>query len=105
MLTNWAVSANRFFSAVVRIQRDRGHRVVDTGPYRLVRHPGYLGSMIHMPGAALALGSMWALPLVAAVAAVMVARTALEDRTLRAELGGYEEYSRRVRFRLMPGLW
>jgi protein-S-isoprenylcysteine O-methyltransferase Ste14 len=105
MLTNRAVAANRFFSAVVRIQRDRGHQVVDTGPYRMVRHPGYLGSLVYMPGAALALGSWWGLVPVAAVSVVMIGRTALEDRTLRAELEGYEAYCRRVRYRLLPGLW
>jgi protein-S-isoprenylcysteine O-methyltransferase Ste14 len=104
-LTNSAVASNRFFSAVVRIQRDRGHSVVDTGPYRLVRHPGYLGSLIHMPGVALALGSWWALAVVAAVSAVIIVRTALEDRTLGAELEGYSEYARRVRYRLLPGVW
>ncbi len=104
-LTNWAVASNRFFSAVVRIQRDRGHHVVDAGPYRLVRHPGYLGSLIYMPGVALALGSWWALAVVAAISAVLVLRAALEDRTLCAELEGYPEYAGRVRYRLLPGVW
>jgi protein-S-isoprenylcysteine O-methyltransferase Ste14 len=104
-VTHRAVAANRFFSSVIRIQRDRDHRVVDTGPYRFVRHPGYLGSLVHMPGAALMLESWWALLVVAAVAIVVVARTSLEDRTLRAELDGYVEYARRVRFRLVPGIW
>lgn len=104
-LTNWAVAVNRFFSAVVRIQRDRGHHVVDAGPYRMVRHPGYLGSLIHMPGLALALGSWWALAVVGAISALIVVRTALEDRTLRAELEGYAEYAGRVRYRLLPGVW
>jgi len=105
VLTNWAVSVNRFFSALVRIQLDRGHHVVDEGPYRFVRHPGYLGSLIHMPGVALALGSLRGLVLVAAVIIVMIVRTALEDRTLRAELEGYAEYTRKVRYRLLPGVW
>ena len=104
-LTHRAVAANRFFSAIVRIQSDRGHQVVDRGPYRFVRHPGYLGSIIHMPGAALMLGSWWSLLLVALVEVVMVVRTALEDRTLRAELDGYAAYAQRVRYRLVPGLW
>ncbi len=104
-LTNWALSANRFFSALVRIQRDRGHHVVDSGPYRIVRHPGYIGSIVHMPGAALALGSLWGLLLVTCVDGVVIVRTGLEDRTLRAELEGYAEYSRRVRYRLLPGIW
>ncbi len=104
-LTNWAVASNRFFSAVVRIQRDRGHHVVDAGPYGLIRHPGYLGSLIYMPGAALALGSWWALAVVAAISAVFIVRTELEDRTLCAELEGYAEYAGRVRYRLLPGVW
>jgi protein-S-isoprenylcysteine O-methyltransferase Ste14 len=104
-LSNWAVASNRFFSALIRIQRDRGHHVVDSGPYRLVRHPGYLASLVHMPGVALALGSWWALAVVGAVGAVIVVRTALEDRTLHAELEGYQEYASRVRYRLLPGVW
>jgi protein-S-isoprenylcysteine O-methyltransferase Ste14 len=105
MLTNTAVAANRFFSALVRIQHDRGHRVVDTGPYRFVRHPGYTGSIVNMIGMAIALGSRVALGAMALVTVVLVVRTALEDRTLRAELEGYEAYARRVRYRLVPGLW
>lgn len=105
MLTNSAVAANRFFSALIRIQRDRGHQVVDVGPYRVVRHPGYLGSLIYMPGAALALGSLRGLAVTAVVSAVVILRTGLEDRTLRAELDGYQAYARRVRYRLVPGVW
>ena len=105
ILSNWALAVNRFFSALVRIQRDRGHQVVEEGPYRLVRHPGYLGSIIHMPGAALALGSLWGLAVVAIVTALLVVRTGLEDRTLRTELDGYEAYAQRVRYRLVPGIW
>jgi protein-S-isoprenylcysteine O-methyltransferase Ste14 len=104
-LTNRSVAANRFFSALVRIQRDRGHEVVDTGPYRVVRHPGYLGSIIYMQGAALSLGSWPTLALVDAVTLVVVYRTAREDRTLREELEGYADYAQRVKARLIPGLW
>ena len=103
--TNWAVAANRFFSALVRIQRDRGHRVIDTGPYAWVRHPGYAGSTVATFGAAFVLDSRWALGVAAAVTAVMVVRTAREDRTLQAELEGYHDYARRVRQRLVPGIW
>lgn len=105
VLTNYAVAHNRFFSALVRIQRDRGHYVVDTGPYRFVRHPGYVGSILHMFGTALALGSLWAIPVAAIMSLVLAIRTALEDRTLQAELEGYAEYARHVRFRLLPGIW
>jgi protein-S-isoprenylcysteine O-methyltransferase Ste14 len=104
-LTNSAVAANRFFSAFVRIQRDRGHSVVESGPYRLVRHPGYLGSILHMFGTGFALGSWWALDVAALVSLVLAIRTALEDRTLKSELDGYAEYAARVRFRLVPGIW
>lgn len=105
MLTNWAVAANRFFSAVVRIQRDRGHQVIEGGPYRYLRHPAYAGSMIYMLGMTFALGSRVALPAAVVLCLVLAVRTALEDRTLQAELDGYADYARRVRFRLVPGVW
>jgi len=102
---SWALAENRFFAGVVRIQTERGHTVCDSGPYRLVRHPGYLGNILPLPGIALLLSSVWTL-LPAAVALVIVLiRTALEDRTLQAELPGYCEYARRTRFRLFPGIW
>ncbi len=104
-LTNFAVAANRFFSAFVRIQRDRGHTVVDSGPYRAVRHPGYLGSILHMFGTGLALGSWWAVDVAVVLSVLVAVRTAFEDRTLRAELEGYAGYASRVRFRLLPGIW
>jgi protein-S-isoprenylcysteine O-methyltransferase Ste14 len=104
-LSLWAVAANPFFSGLVRIQRDRGHRVVDTGPYRVVRHPSYAGSMVYMIGVTFALGSGVALAAAAALCAALIVRTALEDRTLQKELEGYADYARRVRFRLLPGVW
>jgi protein-S-isoprenylcysteine O-methyltransferase Ste14 len=104
-LSNWAVAANRFFSGLVRIQRDRGHRVVEAGPYRYVRHPGYAGSMVYMAGMTFALGSRVALAATAVFCLVLAVRTELEDRTLRAELDGYATYARRVRFRILPGVW
>jgi len=101
----WAMSANRFFSAVVRVQKDRGHSVVSTGPYRFVRHPAYAGSLVLCLATPLLLGSAWALiPGVLTDAAILV-RTALEDATLQRELEGYAEYAQRVRFRLIPGVW
>jgi len=105
LFTNYAVAANRFFSALVRIQHDRGHHVIDTGPYRFVRHPGYAGSIVYMIGMAVALGSRAAIATTIVIALVLVLRTALEDRTLQAELDGYAQYARKVRFRLVPGLW
>jgi len=105
LFTLWAVRANRFFSGVVRIQRERGHRVVDSGPYRFVRHPGYTGMTAYDLALPLLLGSSWAwIPAVLAVA-VIITRTLLEDRTLIAELPGYPEYAHRVRYRLLPGIW
>ena len=101
----WAARHNRFFSTVVRIQRERGHHVVDTGPYALVRHPGYAGSIPAHLALPIALGSLWALVPTAAGVAFLIARTAYEDRTLRDELPGYREYVQRVRWRLCPGVW
>ncbi|MHC4165687.1 MAG: methyltransferase family protein, partial [Planctomycetota bacterium] len=105
MLT-WATAVNTHFEKTVRIQHDRGHRVIDSGPYRIVRHPGYLGAIFgFILAAPLLLGSWWAFaPAVIAVACLAV-RTALEDRTLRKELDGYEAYVQTVRYRLLPGLW
>lgn len=101
----WAMAVNRFFSAVVRIQADRGHQVVTGGPYRFVRHPGYAGSVLFQLATPLILGSLWALIPAALTVAVLVLRTAREDRTLQAELEGYMEYAHRVRYRLLPGVW
>ncbi len=96
---------NPFFSATVRIQEGRGHSVIDSGPYRYVRHPGYCGALAFSIASPVALGSWFALIPAAFTAAVLVIRTSLEDRTLRAELEGYREYARRVPNRLVPGLW
>ena len=101
----WAMVANRFFSAVVRIQADRGQTVVTSGPYRLVRHPGYAGGMLAWLAAPLALGSLWALLPAALTALTLVIRTILEDRMLHAGLPGYVEYAQRTRARLLPGVW
>ena len=96
---------NAFFSTAVRIQTDRGHTVCRTGPYRLIRHPGYLGTVLQSIAIPILLGSSWALiPGVAAVA-LMVIRTTIEDRTLQAELAGYHDYAQEVRYRLVPRLW
>lgn len=103
--TFWAVVANRYFVPVIRIQPERGHRVVTDGPYAWVRHPGYLGNVIAAPATAIALGSWWALVPALAIAALFVARTSHEDRFLRANLQGYADYAARVRWRLVPGLW
>ena len=101
----WAMLENRFFSGVVRIQTERGHRVVDSGPYALVRHPGYSGSLLAGLGFPLALSSLWALLPLLLVFVVTVIRTRLEDQTLQAELPGYAEFTERTRYRLLPGVW
>jgi len=101
----WALVENRFFSSVVRIQVERGHVVCDSGPYRIVRHPGYAGNILPLLGIVLALSSVWTI--IPAVVALIIAviRTALEDQTLQEELPGYREYTRRVRYRLIPGVY
>jgi len=104
-VTVWATAENRFFSGVVRIQTDRGHTVCDTGPYRVVRHPGYAGYLLSVPGMLLAFASLWAIIPAVLALAVIVTRTALEDRTLREELPGYREYTERTRYRLLPGIF
>jgi len=101
----WALIENRFFSSVVRIQMDRGHVVCDSGPYRIVRHPGYAGNMVALPGIVLALSSLWTLLPAAVALIIAVIRTVLEDRTLQDELPGYRDYARRVRYRLIPGIY
>jgi protein-S-isoprenylcysteine O-methyltransferase Ste14 len=101
----WPVAVNRHFEPGVRIQEDRGQTVIDTGPYAIVRHPGYSAAVLLIVGMALMLGSYWALvPAVIAVLATAV-RTTFEERTLRAELAGYTEYTQRVKYRWVPGVW
>lgn len=104
-LVQWAMYANAFFSTVVRIQFDRGQSVCSRGPYRFVRHPGYVGMIVYHLATPLLLGSLWGLIPALAVGALLVLRTGLEDRTLKARLPGYAEYTARVRWRLLPGLW
>ena len=101
----WALAENRFFSSVVRIQTDRGHEVCDTGPYRLVRHPGYAGNILALFGIVLALESVWTLISAAVASIIAVFRTVLEDRTLQEELPGYLDYAGRVRYKLIPWIY
>jgi protein-S-isoprenylcysteine O-methyltransferase Ste14 len=98
----WAFAENRFFSTVVRIQTDRGHMVCDSGPYRIVRHPGYAGNFLAQLGIVLALGSVWTIIPVIVALIIAVIRTTLEDKTLQEELPGYRDYAHRVRYRLIP---
>jgi protein-S-isoprenylcysteine O-methyltransferase Ste14 len=104
-LVTWGMVANAWFATHVRIQSDRGQQVATGGPYRWVRHPGYLGSVLFEISSGLLLGSWWALAIGAASAALFLLRTAMEDRTLREELPGYREYAEKTRFRLLPGVW
>ena len=104
-LGTWAMATNAYFSQIVRIQEERGHSVASGGPYATVRHPGYLGTVIFELVTPILLGSWWALIPGVIAAALLVLRTALEDRTLQEELPGYGEYAREVRYRLLPGVW
>lgn len=101
----WAMASNRFFSSFMRIQTDRGHIVETGGPYRYVRHPGYVGALLTYMASPLALASLWTFIPAALLLLLFVLRTALEDRTLQAELKGYADYAQRVRYRLLPGVW
>jgi len=105
LFADWAMLENRYFEQFVRIQEERGHRVVTTGPYRFVRHPGYLGALLGALVTPLMLGSVWTFIPAGLVALLFVVRTHLEDQTLRRELPGYEEYAQHTRFRLVPGVW
>ena len=104
-LSLWAMAANRFFSPVVRIQAERGHRLVSSGPYALLRHPGYTGLIVGSLCGGVALGSWWSLVPLAPFVAMFLWRTAMEDRFLHEGLEGYVGYAERVRYRLVPGLW
>jgi protein-S-isoprenylcysteine O-methyltransferase Ste14 len=101
----WAMHVNRFFSSVARIQQDRGQHVVDRGPYRIVRHPGYAAGLIVALTSGVALGSWLAAALGWIGVPLLLRRTIAEDRMLRAELPGYAQYSAHVRYRLIPALW
>jgi len=101
----WAFVENRFFSSTVRIQTDRGHAVCDSGPYRIMRHPGYAGNILPLLGIVLALSSVWTLIPAMVALIITVIRTTLEDRTLQNELPGYRDYARRVRYRLIPRIF
>jgi protein-S-isoprenylcysteine O-methyltransferase Ste14 len=101
----WATAANAYFSQIVRLQPERGQTVVSGGPYRFVRHPGYAGAIVYECALPILLASWWALGISVVTVLLLVIRTALEDRLLRAELAGYAEYAQRVRDRLWVGVW
>lgn len=105
VLLVWSMIANAYFTAIIRIQTERQHRVASGGPYRLIRHPGYVGTILTHLATPFLLGSAWALiPAILAVI-VLVVRTGLEDKTLQAELPGYKQYTQKTPYRLIPGVW
>jgi protein-S-isoprenylcysteine O-methyltransferase Ste14 len=102
----WAMTENRFFSSVVRIQTDRGHYVITTGPYALIRHPGYLAGIVIIVASGVALGSWFATVFLIVFSLPFLLRRAIaEDRVLQAELPGYRDYAERIRWRILPGVW
>jgi protein-S-isoprenylcysteine O-methyltransferase Ste14 len=100
-----AMAANPFLESTVRIQKDRSHVVVTAGPYRIVRHPMYVGALVMFAAWPLLLGSAWSFVPLAAMVPALVVRTALEDRMLQRELAGFADYAQRTRYRLLPGVW
>jgi len=104
-LTIWAIHTNRFFSPVVRIQEERGHHLITGGPYRYVRHPGYIAAIGSSLGSVMALGSWWsAVPLIP-VFVMILRRTIIEDRFLHENLEGYAEFAKQTRYRWVPGVF
>jgi protein-S-isoprenylcysteine O-methyltransferase Ste14 len=101
----WAMISNAFFSQVVRIQFDRSHTVATGGPYRYVRHPAYISTILYELALSTLLASWWAIIIGGLCAILLILRTAFEDRTLQTELNGYADYSSQVRYRLIPGIW
>jgi protein-S-isoprenylcysteine O-methyltransferase Ste14 len=104
-VTTWSQAVNPFFEPGVRIQRERAQRVITSGPYKFVRHPGYAAAIAMFVGIPLALASWWGLLPAGLAIALLVVRTGLEDHLLQAELSGYCEYARQTRYRLVPGFW
>jgi protein-S-isoprenylcysteine O-methyltransferase Ste14 len=104
-LITWVLVKNPHAESSVRIQNDRAHTVVASGPYRFVRHPMYVGLIQLHQAMAMILGSVWTMALAGLITILFLWRTALEDQTLRQELPGYEEYTTVTRYRLMPGIW
>jgi protein-S-isoprenylcysteine O-methyltransferase Ste14 len=105
MLFTWAMVSNKYFSTLVRIQTDRNHQVATFGPYKYIRHPGYVGYISMSFATPLVLGSLWSLIFSGITIIIFIIRTALEDKTLSKELNGYAEYSDIVRYRLIPFIW
>jgi protein-S-isoprenylcysteine O-methyltransferase Ste14 len=105
ILLNYAMISNKYFEPTVRIQKERGHSVITSGPYSLIRHPGYLSGILFATSIPLLIGSLFSFVGVGVYIILMIIRTWLEDKTLQEELEGYKEYTKQVRFRLIPGIW
>jgi protein-S-isoprenylcysteine O-methyltransferase Ste14 len=101
----WAMRVNPFFATAVRVQKERGHQVVDRGPYGSIRHPGYAGTIAAHLALSLALGSLWGLVPAGAGGLLLAIRAVREERVLQRELAGYQDYMERVAWRLLPGIW
>ncbi|HEX3047434.1 MAG TPA: isoprenylcysteine carboxylmethyltransferase family protein [Bacillota bacterium] len=101
----WSMISNRFFSTEVRIQAERNHTVATAGPYKIVRHPGYVGFILQYLSIPLMLGGLWGLIPAGIIAILFIIRTSREDATLQNELTGYREYACKVKFRILPGIW
>lgn len=105
LLVNWAMAVSPHFEPTVRIQKDRSHKVISSGPYKIVRHPGYLGGILYALSVPLIVGSVFTFIPVGIYVILFAVRTSLEDRTLQRELDGYSEYARQVKHKLFPGVW
>lgn len=105
VIVTWSMYSNKFFSTMVQIQNERGHHVASDGAYRFVRHPGYVGIILNTLATPFFLGSVWALIPAVVLCVLFIGRTYFEDRMLQVELEGYTEYTKKVRFRLVPGIW
>lgn len=102
---SYALMENRFFSGVVRIQKERNHHVISTGPYRWMRHPGYAGALLVYLASPIFLDTPWAFLPALFLTIILIIRTYLEDQTLQAQLDGYRDYATKTRYRLLPGIW
>ncbi|MBN2532022.1 MAG: isoprenylcysteine carboxylmethyltransferase family protein [Spirochaetales bacterium] len=105
VLGTWAMVVNRYFEATVRIQEDRGQKVIKDGPYKIVRHPGYTSVLLNMIGIPMMIGSLYAFSCTVAVFIIYFIRTSKEDKFLQEGLPGYSEYARETRYKLIPGIW
>ena len=105
IIFTWSMVSNKFFATLVRLQTDRQHTVATEGPYKYVRHPGYVGYIIFSLATPIALGAFWGLFFSGITGIIFIVRTALEDATLKKELPGYAEYTVNVKYRLVPFLW